>query len=161
MKMTSLLSKFVGILLVLKCYLCGCQLQSLLQNNEERCICPGDTIMFECTVIGSSATIWTGSAFQCLAKGIILRHSTFSRGASGDCNDGAIVATSIGVADNNYTSQLSVTVSQDMNNRTVECVRHSNPVHTVGSSTIVLATGLLEYAVILILHHKSQLLIIL
>lgn len=131
----------VTILLLLKYYFCGCQLQSLLHDNEVGCICPGDTIKFECTVMGTSATIWSGSAFDCLARGIILRHSTFSRGASGDRNDGAIVATSIGVINNNYTSQLSVTVSQEMDNKTVECVQHSNPLQVVGSSTIVLATG--------------------
>ena len=129
------------VLLLLRGHLCFCQLLQLSKDYEGMCVCPGDTITFECTVAGSTATVWTGSAFQCLAKEIILCHSTFSNGASGDCNDGAIVATSIGVADNNYTSQLSVKISQDMNNKTVECIRHSNPVQVVGRIIIFLATG--------------------
>ena len=38
-----------------------------------------------------------------------------------DCNCGAVIAKSIGVIDNCYTSQLIVTIGEDMINKTIEC----------------------------------------
>ena len=42
--------------------------------------------------------------------------------AIGDCNDGAIVARSVGVSANHYISTLNITVEPDMINETIECV---------------------------------------
>ena len=43
-------------------------------------------------------------------------------GTSRDCNDGAIMARSIGVEDSQYTSQLNVTVTDDMAGKTIICL---------------------------------------
>ena len=87
------------------------------------CACPGDQLTFKCTADGGVATVWHRSAFDCE---IILRHSRYSseRGAAGSCSDGDILAQSIGVVNNNhFISQLNVTVSTDMHNKTIECDR--------------------------------------
>ena len=50
-----------------------------------------------------------------------MRHSQFNSEAQGQCNDGAIVAKSVGSQGGCYTSMLSVTVGQEMVHRTIEC----------------------------------------
>ena len=89
------------------------------------CVCPGDTLTYECTamgVTGGSSTVWTGTAFECLCcnDNIILPHDLFS---SRSCNNGDIVARGLSVEGNNYTSQLNVTVTPDTAGKTVECHR--------------------------------------
>ena len=94
--------------------------------------CPGELLVVECSVMGGSATVWQGTALeQCMhntEKGIILRHSQFHVPGknSGSCANEAIVARAIGVVNNSYVSELSVTVTPEMNNKTVECVQSSN-----------------------------------
>ena len=71
---------------------------------------------------GPGSTVWQGSALQCQASEISLRHSQFINSqAHGQCNDGAIVARSVGSQDECYTSMLSVTVGQEMVDQTIEC----------------------------------------
>ena len=93
--------------------------------------CPRDILTYECRNIGGGFTIWSGSAFQCVNTNqnlISLRHSQFSSldKPQGVCNDGAIIARAIGVDGNNYTSQLNVSVSEKMNNTTVQCSHDYN-----------------------------------
>ena len=56
-----------------------------------------------------------------------MRHSRFEDepGISGICNDGEVIAYSIESTkfNNNYISQLNVTVSPEMHNGTVECIQ--------------------------------------
>ena len=101
--------------------------------------------MYSCTIVGPGNTIWSGTAFNCssVMNETILRHSQFaSPGASGRCNNGAIVTRSLGVVNNNcYSSQLNVNVSLDMNNKTIQCAYSSDRIVTIGSATISVATG--------------------
>ena len=93
----------------------------LLQLDD--CTCLGHTQTFECVVFGPGITLWQGTAFRCPTSVIRLRHSRYNdSGAIGGCNDGAIVASSVGVLENLYTSKLNVTVGQEMINGTIECV---------------------------------------
>ena len=117
------------------------------------CICSGDVLTYECSVVGSGSTVWEGSAFQCSGINhnfIVFRHSQFHNSPEkpqGVCNNGGIVARAIGVVDNNYISQLNVTVSPMINNKTVKCVYdslHSSTI--VGSATITLAAGIVLYS---------------
>ena len=85
------------------------------------CTCLGYTHIFECTVCGPGSTVWQGSALQCPSSKIILRHSQFNSQAHGQCNDGAIVTSSVGTQDGCFTSILSVMIGQEMINRTIEC----------------------------------------
>ena len=112
------------------------------------CTCPGDMLTYTCTVTGSGNTIWDGSAFDCQHNEIILRHSQFTasggHGTFGECNNGAIVARSIGVTNNCYISELNVTVSANLHNRTVQCIKSDDSLRIIGKSTITVVTGKLQ-----------------
>ena len=68
---------------------------------------------------------------------ICLRHTEYTgmsgTKALGDCNDGAIMASSTGVLNDYYISMLNITVGKEMNNETVECVHHD----TEGGTTTI------------------------
>ena len=111
------------------------------------CTCPGDTLTYECTAMGGGSTVWTGTFFfDCLAttKDTVLLHRRFlsTTGTSATCNNGAIVARSLSVEGNNYTSQLNVTVTPDIgaklmkcyDNRTAEATLSSWVIPTIGLS---------------------------
>ena len=110
------------------------------------CVCPGDTLTYECTVTGGIATFWTGTAFDCPAGGndIILRHSLFTlvNGVSGSCNNGVTVARSLAAEDNNYTSQLNVIITPETAGKTIECFGDGSSVTLFFSSVIPTITGL-------------------
>ena len=93
------------------------------------CTCVGYTQSYQCTVSGGGDTTWQGSAFNCTQEHnlIRLRHSKYSTNlkAVGECNDGLIRASSVRVLGSLYTSMLNITVGQEMNNKSVECVHHN------------------------------------
>ena len=110
------------------------------------CSCPGDQLTFDCSVQSGVATVWQGSAFDCISRSIILLHSRFSEQslpAGGECNDGNIIAYSIGEFNHTFISQLNVTVTMNMNNKTIECaVEYPNRTQlNSGKSTVKIATG--------------------
>ena len=88
------------------------------------------------------ATVWQGTAFQC--NNIVLLHRHF-RGSIQICNNGPgeIVAQALGVVNDRYISLLSVTVSLELNNTTVECWHDTGATATLIRSIqiIVLAIG--------------------
>ena len=86
------------------------------------CVCFNETITYECTIKGriNGATVWRGSAFNCLGNDINLLHSSIGSGI-GTCNNGAIVAQKLRATDGFYTSQLNVTISSDVIGKSVEC----------------------------------------
>ena len=96
------------------------------------CLCPGDTLLYECTVMGYGTTVWTGSAFNCRSSNndIILLHNRFNNGTDGTCTNGAIVGRSIAVDGNNYTSQLNVTITSDTAGKTIKCI-HDRWTHNI------------------------------
>ena len=94
-------------------------------NTFQAVLCPGDVLTTECAIMGNGATVWQGTAFQCQRNNqgeIILQYSQFggSYKPIDFCSYGAIVARAIGVVNGSYISQLSVTVSLELNNKTVE-----------------------------------------
>ena len=127
--------------------------QSLLIPPNAGCPCPGDQLTFTCTVVGNGTTSWEGTAFNCTAHRIVLRHARFaSEGATGVCNNGAIVGQSLEVNENSYTSQLSVTVDSTLSNKTIACV-HSG-VSTIGTVVLRIPEGILAK-----ITHKQHYLI--
>ena len=106
------------------------------------CACPGQNLIFTCTIVAGRVTIWRGSAFDCPGNQneIQLLHNGFSNPGAlvGECNDGAIVAESVGVNGTCYTSQLNVTVSRRLHNKTVTCSESSNS-NEIGKSRINVA----------------------
>ena len=101
----------------------------LVQLND--CTCLGYNQIFECTVYGGGITIWRGTALsgcQPSDNETQLRHSQYRNSqATGECVGGEIVARSVGVSGNCYTSQLSLAVGEEnlMINETFECVHRS------------------------------------
>lgn len=91
-----------------------------------KCVCPGDILTYNCTVLGDKygATIWNGTAFSgCPQNDILLYHDHFraAGGSRGMCNNGDIVGQSLGIQDNNYASQLSVTITPNIVGKTITC----------------------------------------
>ena len=97
-------------------------------SPKNGCVCPGDNLIFRCTALATAddVTIWKGTAIDCRDGNniIVLIHSRFISpgGTSRDCNNGAIVARSIGLEDRQYTSQLNVTVTNEMAGKTIICL---------------------------------------
>ena len=119
-------------------------------ESTSNCVCPGDTLTFNCEVIDGGdigITIWTGTAFDCHDRNneIALLHGSFKspNGTYSECNNGAIVAQSLGVEGINYTSQLTVKITSDMKGKTIMCLYDNFPINkTILISTINL-TGML------------------
>ena len=107
------------------------------------CACSDDILTYECTVVGelSGATIWRGTAFNCPLGEIVLLHSRYAEGTFGECND-EILAKTLSVDDNNYTSQLNVTITPDIAGKTIECGPDEN-VTSVQFSILTPTTGIL------------------
>ena len=100
-------------------------------------------LMYTCTVTGSGTTAWQGSAFSCdnTDDGTLpLRHSQFANGSLvKECNsDGTmIVAREVKVTGDNYTSQLIIPVTPEIDNKTVECALDNGAtVRVIGASTV-------------------------
>ena len=128
-------------------------------SSTSICACPGDTLSFNCEVIGGDGgvTIWTGTAFDCHDRNdeIILLHGGFmsSNGTYSECNNGAIMARSLGVKGSNYTSQLTVSVTSDLNGKTIMCIYDSFPINkTILISTFDI-TGSYNYNNIIIIIY--------
>ena len=110
------------------------------------CTCPGNVLAFNCTVVGTATgnTVWQGTAFDCTANSVLLRHSRFESpgGASDECNNGRIVGRSLDVEGNCYTSQLTVAVSASFNNKTVSCIHNTGTgMITIDVSTLTVMQG--------------------
>ena len=129
----------------------------LSANNELQvpdnatCACPGEVLTYTCSVIGGGNTVWNGTAFNCGSGGtneISLRHTQFnlSEGATGSCNNDAIMAQSIGVVNICYMSQLTVRVSTTLNDRSIQCTHDSSTgLIAIGSDVIAVVTGKCTY----------------
>ena len=86
--------------------------------------------------------MWQGSAFDCARNEILLRHSQFeSQMAVGECNNGAITGKGIRNLDDAFTSQLNVSVTTNLQGKTVECVYDNGTTTTIGSSSITITAG--------------------
>ena len=117
----------------------GCK-QMLMAINSSRCAsyCPGNILIFECTVLGGGSTVFGGSAVIC--NDIILLHSLFNttNGTSKSCENKTAVGQSLSAEDSNcYTSQLNITVTSDVYGRSINCYHDNGTTEKlVGSHTI-------------------------
>ena len=68
--------------------------------------------------------MWRGSALRCPSSGnrIVLYHSQFYLHSMEECNLGNVVARSLGIENGTYISRLNVTIDEDMNMKTIQCV---------------------------------------
>jgi hypothetical protein len=109
------------------------------------CLCPGDILTYQCTVVGRGLTVWIGNAFICPSNNneIALLHRRFEseNGTSNSCNNGAIVGRSLAVEGNNYTSQLNVTITPETAGTTVECISDNGTTTMLIFSLLIPSTG--------------------
>ena len=108
------------------------------------CTCLGDVITYQCTIQGSGATIWKGSAFECLTQNIQLRHSRFNASSdtriTGEC--GSLLAYEVASENNTFTSQLNVTITEEVVGQTVQCVYDDGGTEVIiGSDNLTLTSG--------------------
>ena len=118
-----------------------CARDELLATAD--CVCPGETFVYECSIVGGLFTVWTGSIFESGCEiTLIHREYTQNGGARAVCNSGDVVGESISVEDNCYRSQLSVEVSTRINGSTVECTIDDGVTTTlIGMKTILISRG--------------------
>ena len=111
-------------------------LQLLNTFNRYQCLYPGDTLTYECTVMGEprGSTVWRGSVLNCISQEIALFHADYesTEGAYGECGD--IVGQSVrSISDINavngnsttvttlYISRLTVPINSGTMGMTIEC----------------------------------------
>ena len=116
-------------------------------STPKVCLCPGDVVVYECSVMGKPGgfTTFSGKFFNCAEYGdhaaLVLPHSAFNhsqlQGVNGTCNNGTVVGQSLGVHDGIYSSQLKIIVTSALIGDTIKC-SYDNGSHTfvVGNSII-------------------------
>ena len=93
-----------------------------LSQITEGCVCPGDVLTYQCSVSGGIATVWRGSAFDCINNSITLHHEQYGFGnAIGECSDSHLLGQGLYLDNRQYVSILNVTVNSNFNNTTIEC----------------------------------------
>ena len=122
----------------------------ILTSTATGCLCAGSNLQLLCSVIDGVNTVWTGSAIvdQCSNRdNIILRHSGFSGTVSRSCNSEAVIAQSLpslsNISANCYTSQLSISITDDLNGTDIRCQIDNNtrPFPEVGQYIINITSG--------------------
>ena len=93
-------------------------------TNTKECYCPGDTLIYECSIAGGGVTVWKGTAFDChdQRNEVSFLHSRFNGSLRCSGADRELVARTLSVESNCYSSQLNVTVSSNLNGTSVKCV---------------------------------------
>ena len=124
---------------------------------SDDCACPGDVVMYECTVSGDNGgiTVWMGDFFRCSNgnQEMALVHSQFTDGPGGEtsktriCDNGdvKIVGRIIRVENGSFTSQLNITLTPDshiLSGRRIECAYdNGTSVYPIGSATLNYTAG--------------------
>ena len=109
------------------------------------CICQGHNFTYQCSVSGSGATIWKGTAFDCSLTNnefAIFHSINYTSERPKTCNNGAISGHALKVENGSYTSQLTVQISDELNGTTVVCAHDDGTNSTeIGSAILNITTG--------------------
>jgi hypothetical protein len=114
----------------------------LLKVSARECLCPGDTVTYECTVFGGTevTTIWKGDFFSCLSdkRALEFVHSRTDNFSSQSCNDGNVVGRFVRIENDSFTSQLNITLKRsDIAGKSIECISdNGTDVERVGSMNL-------------------------
>ena len=109
--------------------------------------------MFQCTVSGPGLTLWKGTYFDTCPNGrITIRHSQFNGGletvvGNQTCGTGGSVFwRAIKLMNDSFISELTISVSDDVEGHTVECA-HSDGTNvlSVGTIQLVLTSGKVNF----------------
>ena len=126
-----------------------------LLDGMEECVCPGQSLTYECTVMGElgGQSVWRGSVFDdyCISDEISLFHGNFdsTEGSFGACGEimGRSLSASINETDGfnsvgYFVSQVSVPVSSNTAGKNIRCqYDNGNTFLTVGNMIIPAETG--------------------
>ena len=120
-------------------------LSGLAARNElkliDDCICPGQRVTYECTVVGGVVTVWSGTIMEIDCE-IILRHYIIYLNSYRTCNNGAVIGQGVEVNNNCFTSQLTVLLTPDLNQRTIRCsVVTGDEIIAIGVAQLLFTTG--------------------
>ena len=100
-------------------------IKGICLTSVTTCTCLGQEVVYECTVSGSGATNWSGTALEECSQGrILLRHSDYRPGyiVSMICGTNGLITThSVSVENGTYTSQLHLIISNYTVGDTIEC----------------------------------------
>lgn len=119
----------------------------MVPQDPQLCECLGAELSLNCTIVGNGTTVWRGTSFNCpdRADEITLRHANFIN-SSETCNMGSIVGRALTVAGNCYTSQLTVTTTADLNNKTISCSHISTSgLNVIGNKQLIVISGIYNY----------------
>ena len=95
----------------------------MLQSNDCGCV------IYECTISGDVAIIWSGSAFECIGTENELTLIGVDQDAV-ECNNGDVKAQR-----NNYTSLLIIT-DRSLSNSNIECIHYNGTNNVIGNLSI-------------------------
>ena len=117
--------------------------------DDEECICPGQYLTYECTVVGElgGMSVWRGSVFNCTSQEISLFHNKYESGAFGQCGDITGQSLKVNTTDGNnsigyFVSQLSVPAGSNTAGKDIACqYDDGDAVVSVGEMTIPAVTG--------------------
>ena len=97
--------------------------------STDDCVCPGDVVLYECTVFGGigAITVWKSDFFNCTnGKQVIeLVHRPRREGDEFNtriCNNGNIAARIVRNERDSFTSQLNITLTYDIAGESIECI---------------------------------------
>ena len=122
----------------------SCSEPGLRSLSSDECTCSGSQLQLACTAVGAGSTVWIGDALPDGCPELLLLHSRFSDsdGTTISCPDNSFTARSISVDGECYTSQLTATVTSDLNGTVILCTRdNGSVVFTIDTYTFDLVTG--------------------
>ena len=114
------------------------------------CVCPGYEAIFECSVTRGLTTTWQGTALEkCEGESFVLRHSQPGQTRNNICGSiGEVIVAS--VSDNNdsiiHVSQLTLNISQELCNKTIECAVDTMGASSTDHEQIVISNGTVKIA---------------
>ena len=118
----------------------GLTTEEMMLTQVTSCTCPGQQLVFECTVVGDGGTYWQGTALQnCSGGRLLVRHSQFESGrnTTETCGStGLVVSVPFSRANDSYNTQLIINASQYLYGTTIECATDSG--RNVGESEVLL-----------------------
>lgn len=129
-------------------------LEARINYVQHGCVCLGEPLVFQCSILGGGTTVWQGSAFHCPLSSdeIHLLHSQFNLRIVKTCNNGEIIGRALRTeAPDCFVSELKLqNVTRDLVGKRVECQHDKVPVNTtltnstltlINSTELVLSNG--------------------
>lgn len=106
-----------------------------------KCVCPGEEVIYTCSVRGGALTLWRGTALDCGPGVITLRHINFQPQTFDYCG-GNITSEIVGIEGDCYISQLEVAAIAKFNSTSVDCSLQNPNIMSVGNSIIFIIPGI-------------------